>query len=379
MAPFSKTDGRFMRRALQLARKGLGMTSPNPAVGCVIVKRGCILGEGWHRKAGSPHAEVEAIRDALGKGGNTKGATLYVTLEPCSTQGRTPPCCNAILDAGISKVIVAAVDPNPKHAAAGLKLLESRGVTVRQGLLASASEELNEGFNHWILHQRPLVTLKSAMTLDGKIATRSGSSKWITSEASRKHAQKIRLKADAILVGVQTVITDDPSLTCRAPRSNRLIEKPWRRIILDPRARTPLKASLLNDAQREQTLIVVGKEAPSARVQRLADKVQVLKAPTRKGSLDLHWLMTQLGRMGITHLLVEGGGQTLAGFLDSRIGDQVAFFYAPKILGGADSRPAVGGTGASKLDEAIRLKDTKWKKLGPDLMLSAKLDFFKNS
>ena len=250
-----------MQRALRLARRGLGATSPNPMVGAVLVNRGRVIGQGWHRRAGEPHAEVEAIGDAAKRGESTVGSTLYVTLEPCSTHGRTPPCTDAIRAAGIACVFAAAVDPNPAHAGRGLRILKRRGVAVHSGLLREASERLNEAFNHWIVNRTPHVTVKAAMTLDGKIATESGQSKWITGPAARDWGMRLRCASDAILVGINTVQSDNPSLTCRRgnaePRSALAGGHRLRRVVLDSRARIPLDSRLLSDEDAEQTIVVV--------------------------------------------------------------------------------------------------------------------------
>src|SRR5580658_2037588 len=234
------TDLHFMRLALRLARRGFGHTSPNPIVGAVLVRDGAVLGRGWHHRAGEAHAEIEALRDARRRTGSAEGAsgaTLYVTLEPCSTQGRTPPCTEAIIAAGIGRVVAAATDPNPAHAGRGFELLRRAGLEVSDGLLAQEAAEMNEAFAHWIVHRTPLVTVKAGMSLDGKIATVTGESRWITGEKARRLAMKLRAGSDAILVGVKTILADDPSLTVRLAGFK---EKRWRRIILDPRARTPL-------------------------------------------------------------------------------------------------------------------------------------------
>src|SRR5438094_5149552 len=224
-------DTHFMRLALRLARRGYGRTSPNPMVGAVLVRNEKIIGRGWHRRAGEPHAEIEAIRDVERRGGSARGATLYVTLEPCSTHGRTPACTEAIRTAGIRRVVAATTDANPKHAGRGFQILRRAGIEVVTGVLAEESDRLNEAFNHWIVHRTPFVTVKPAMTLDGKIATAAGESKWITGEKARGQAMKLRHGADAILAGVNTVLADDPSLTARSPRS--VIRNPnLRRIVL---------------------------------------------------------------------------------------------------------------------------------------------------
>src|SRR5581483_9902888 len=229
------SDAAVMRLALRIARRAYGQTSPNPMVGAVLVKRGKLIGKGWHHRAGDPHAEIEALRDAEARGNNPKGATLYVTLEPCCTQGRTPPCTDAIIAAGIKRVVVGATDPNPAHCGKAFRLLRCAGIEVIAGVLQGDAELLNESFNHWIVHRTPFVTVKAAMTLDGKIATASGESKWITGEKARAYGMRLRQGNDAILVGINTVLADDPSLTARPTRN------PKRRIILDALARTPLK------------------------------------------------------------------------------------------------------------------------------------------
>jgi len=302
---------RFMQLALRLAQKGYGSTSPNPLVGAVLVKHGKIIGRGWHRRAGLPHAEIEALRDAERHGENPKGATLYVTLEPCSPHGRTPPCCEAIIAAGIKHVVIGTIDPNPKHAGAGLRILKRAkiNVTAYDGRarrdaphldLAAQCRDLNEAFNHWIVHRTPFVIVKAGMTLDGKIATATGESKWITSEPSRKFAMNLRCGADAILVGVNTVLADDPALTVRMgniehPTSNLQHPKKLRRIVLDSMARTPLRAKVVSDEFAELTTIVVSRNAPKNRVAALAKRVNVLVAPERASKIDLRWLLKKLG------------------------------------------------------------------------------------
>ena len=364
-------DIRFMRLALGLARRACGRTSPNPMVGAVLVKRGTVIGQGWHRTAGGPHAEIEALRGAAKNGHSPKGATLYVTLEPCCTHGRTPPCTEALIAAGIRRVVVGAVDPNPKHAGRGYRLLRRAGIKVNHGVLAEEATRLNEIFNHWIIHRTPFVTVKAAMTLDGKIATASGESKWITGTQSRAHAMKLREAADAILVGVNTVLLDDPALTVRRGAGKGKEGK--RRIILDSLARTPLDAQIINDEFAPLTTIVVTKSAPKHRAAALSKRAEVLIAPARKGRPDLRWLLKKLGAENITRLLVEGGGEVNASFLLDGLAQRVAFFYAPKILGGRESKRAVGGVGARRLMEGIQLCEVEWGRLGADLLLTARV------
>ena len=370
------SDLEYMRRALKLAQRGFGFTSPNPMVGAVLVKRGKTIGRGWHRRAGLPHAEIEAIHDAKRRGQDVRGSTLYVTLEPCSTFGRTPPCTEAIVAAGIRKVFVGAIDPNPRHAGKGLVLLRRAGIIVSQGLLQEACEALNESFNHWIRRRIPFVTVKAAMTLDGKIATPSGESKWITGPAARAVGMKLRQGADAVLVGINTVLADNPLLTVRMPRSagQPSNQKPLLRIVLDAGARTPLNARLISGPLASvSTTVVVSRTAPSRRRKALAKKVRVLVAPGLRGRIDLKWLLQQLGAEDVTSLLVEGGGEVNASFLLAGLAQRVAFFYAPKILGGADAIKAVAGIGARNLHEALELLDVQWRRIGMDWLLTARV------
>src|ERR1019366_4427210 len=262
-----------MRLALRLARRAYGRTSPNPMVGAVLVKGGKIIGRGWHRGAGQPHAEIEAMRDAQRGGHNPKGATLYVTLEPCCTQGRTPPCSAAIIAAGIRRVVAGATDPNPRHAGRGFRILRRAGLSVTHGVLARECGQLNETFNHWIVRGAPFVTVKAAMSLDGKIATVTGESKWITGEPARALAMKLRAGADAVLVGVNTILKDDPALTLRLPG---FAGKVLRRLVLDPRGRTPLAAGIVSDASAHLTTVVVTSAAPSQRLAALRRRARVL-------------------------------------------------------------------------------------------------------
>jgi len=369
------TDEAFLRRALQLARRARGRTSPNPLVGAVLVRAGKVIGAGWHRHAGQPHAEIEALRDAARRGERGRGATLYVTLEPCCTHGRTPPCTEAILAAGIRRVVVATTDPNPKHAGKGLRILRRAGVKVElaeaSGEIATQAARLNEAFNHWIVQRTPFVTVKAAMTLDGKIATASGESKWITGAPARRVAMDLRFATDAVLVGINTVLADNPSLTARGPGGR--VRKPLRRIVLDALARTPPDATLASDEFAALTTVVVSRAAPARRVKALAQRVRVLVAPAKAGRINLRWLLKRLGTEGVTRLLVEGGGEVNAAFLEADLAQRVAFFYAPKILGGRDARRGVAGEGARRLADLIELREVEWRRVGEDLMLSARV------
>jgi diaminohydroxyphosphoribosylaminopyrimidine deaminase/5-amino-6-(5-phosphoribosylamino)uracil reductase len=366
---FSEADEKFMRRALGLARRGYGGTSPNPMVGAVLVRGDKIVGEGWHQRAGEPHAEINAIQSALRKSTDLRGSVLYVTLEPCSSHGRTPACTDAIIHHGISRVVVAATDPNPNHAGNGFRILKQHRVEVAHGLLAAEAERLNESFNHWIVTKRPFIVLKAAMSLDGKIATVSGESKWITSAQSREHAMRLRLGADAILVGINTILRDNPSLTLRPFKAGKI--PPWKkltRIVLDREAKIPRNAAVLKNQESAPTILVTSKLAPTSRLKRLRAKVRVVVAPLKRGKFDLPWLMELLGRENMTNLLVEGGGETHANFLEQELGNRIAFFYAPKIIGGRNAPKAIGGDG---LLHAVPLVRPEWSQIGPDLFLTA--------
>lgn len=365
------TDTRFMRRALQLAKRGYGKVSPNPMVGAVLVRHNEIIGEGWHQKAGSPHAEVNAILDAKTKGNTTHSSTIYITLEPCSTFGRTPACTKAILDSNIRRVVIACLDPNPVHAGNGIKMLETAGLEVVTNVLTNRAQSLNRNFFHWICHRRPRVTIKTAMTMDGKIATACGQSKWITGSAARKHAMKLRYGMDAMLVGIETVIADDPSLTVRLGVGHKPSKK-LLRIVLDSKARIPLQSKVLTDKWCEWTRVVVSESAPSQSIRRIQEKAHVWISPN-SGRIDLPWLLDQLGNKEVTSLLVEGGGEVNAAFLRQNLAQAAVFYYAPKILGGKDARRGIAGPGARSLAEATQLTDVKWRKIGEDLVMQAEI------
>jgi diaminohydroxyphosphoribosylaminopyrimidine deaminase / 5-amino-6-(5-phosphoribosylamino)uracil reductase len=354
----------FMRQALTLAKRGYGNTSPNPLVGAVLVKGGKVIGKGFHKAAGQPHAEIEAVNDAKKKGESPKGADLYVTLEPCCTYGRTPPCTDSIIAAGIKRVFVAATDPNPAHKGEGLKILQNAGIRVAQGLLAEEAERLNESFNYWIARKRPFVIAKAGMSLDGKIATTTGESKWITSEKSRAIGMRLRQGADAILAGVSSIVADDPSLTIRPRRA-----RPLPRFILDPTGRIPLTAGLLNDDL--PTTVVMSERASRKRQDAIAKKASVLLLDESDAGLDLGGLLNQLGDHEITNLLIEGGGETHWTFFERGLLNRVVFFYAPKIIGGRNAPKAVAGPGFENNEQAPKLRDVEWSRAGEDLMMTA--------
>jgi diaminohydroxyphosphoribosylaminopyrimidine deaminase/5-amino-6-(5-phosphoribosylamino)uracil reductase len=361
-------ETKWMRQALALARKGYGDTSPNPMVGAVLVRSGRLIGKGYHHAAGQPHAEIEALNDAMRRGERVKGADLYVTLEPCCSYGRTPPCTDAIMAAEIKRVFVAAIDPNPEHKGEGLRILREAGIKVADGILGDEAMRLNEAFNYWVVHRRPFVTAKCAMTMDGKIATAEGESKWITGEKARAEGMRLRRGADAILVGVNTVIFDDPGLTIRPAR-----KRPIHRLVLDPRGRIPLDAKLLNDGK--PTTVVVGERTPKKRQDAIANKAAVMLLNESDAGLDLPSLLNQLGDREVTSLLVEGGGETLWTFFQQELVQRVAFFYAPKVLGGREARKAMGGEGFNIAAEAPKLVNVEWSRFGADLALTGLLKY----
>ncbi len=357
---------RFMRRALALARRGKGFTSPNPAVGAVVVRGGRIVGAGWHRGPGTPHAEAAALRRA---GRLARGATLYVTLEPCCTWGRTPPCTDAILRAGIASVVVAARDPNPRHDGKGVRILRRRGVPVVEGVLGAEAAALNEDFAKHIATGLPFTVVKSAMSIDGKIATAAGRSRWISGPASRRRAHDMRMRADAVIVGKRTVELDDPALTARPSR--RRGRAPWR-VVLDSGATLPLDARILAPAAARRTIVAVTAAAPRARVARIeALGARVLRCAARRGRVSIRSLWRRLGAMGIVSVLVEGGGETIASVLEAGVADRYAAFVAPKVIGGRRAPTPVGGEGMKRVSGAIRLGPIEATRLGDDLLLEA--------
>lgn len=358
---FTPQDNRFMQRALALARRGLGKTSPNPAVGAVLVCQGCVIAEGWHKRAGGPHAEVFALRNA-----KARGATLYVTMEPCSTCGKTPPCTESIIAAGVKRVVVATLDPNPKHNGRGLTALRRAGIRIEAGLLSDEATALNETFNKWITTGLPFVIAKAAMSLDGKIATRLGDSKWITSEAARREAHKLRANIDAIMVGANTVIRDNPQLTLRHGVRGK---QPWR-VVVDSRGRCPRTARLFTDVHRHRTIVLTTSRSPADWRRNLGHSgVHVLIIKGSSGHLNLRTALSALGKMDITSVLVEGGGELLGSLFDKRLVDKVSLFYAPIVIGGRDAITAVGGKGSPKVKNSVRLLDCHWRRIGKNEML----------
>jgi len=363
-----EAEEKFMQRAIRLAKRGEGRVSPNPLVGALIVKRGKVIAEGYHRKAGLPHAEVNALNLA---GSQSRGATLYVNLEPCAHYGRTPPCSKAIIRAGIKRVVVGIEDPNPLVSGKGIRELEGAGIKTIVGVLEDASRRLNQTYIKYITTKLPYLSLKMAMSLDGKIATKTGSSFWISGEASRSYVQRLRSLNDAVLVGIGTVIKDDPELAVRLKsKSQALKKKKVIRIIVDSKARIPLNANVLTKCVDNPTIIATTKYAPLGKIRALkARGAKVVIVKGQKGKVDLGELMKKMGRLQISSILVEGGGNINASFLKEGLVDKVLFFIAPKIIGGRRSLTPVEGEGIKDLREAIKLTEVKVRKVGEDLLV----------
>ncbi|MCR5757980.1 MAG: bifunctional diaminohydroxyphosphoribosylaminopyrimidine deaminase/5-amino-6-(5-phosphoribosylamino)uracil reductase RibD [Selenomonas sp.] len=356
-------DEDFMQVALNLARNATGRTSPNPLVGAVIVREGRIVGAGWHRKAGTPHAEIHALNMA---GDLAQGATLYVTLEPCSHHGRTGPCAEAVVKAGIKRCVIAMGDPNPKVAGKGIAILEQAGIAVRCGVLEAEARQLNEVFLKWICTQKPFVVLKTAMSLDGKIATATGKSQWITGEAARQKGHEFRDIYDSILVGIGTVLADDPSLTTRLPQGRG---KNPLRIVVDSQGRTPLTAKVLTDGQAK-TIIAVAAAAPAQRVKALQEAGAEVLVAGKGDKVDLTLLMEMLGEREISSVYVEGGGTVNFSLLQAGLVDKVHAFIAPKLLGGRQALTPVEGEGFAELQDAVPLERLTTEPIGEDILLT---------
>jgi len=357
-------DEQYMKQALAIAQYASGRTSPNPMVGAVIVSDGRVVGQGWHRKAGTPHAEINALQQA---GALAQGATMYVTLEPCSHYGRTGPCADAVIDAGIKKVVVAMNDPNPLVAGRGIQKLRDASIQVVEGVLAADAAALNEIFIKHISTQMPFVALKSALSLDGKIAAFTGHSQWITGPESRERVQKLRDCYDGILVGIGTVLADNPSLTTRLPYKGK---NPIR-IIIDSMARTPLEAQIVTDGLAP-TIIVVTHEAPQDRVNALRScGVEVLATVANKGGVDLRQLFLALAGRSITSIFIEGGASINASVLAENLVDKIYWFIAPKIIGGLGALGPVGGQGVTDVNDAYLFEEMNIEPIGQDILISA--------
>ncbi len=334
-------DKKYIRLAIELARKAKGLTSPNPCVGAVVVKDGRIVGRGYHRRAGGPHAEIYALKQA---GRRARGATLYVSLEPCCHYGKTPPCVDSIISSGVRRVVAAMKDPNPLNNGRGISALKKRGIRIDVGILKDEAARLNEAFIKYITKKMPFVTVKVAQSLDGKIATRTGDSKWISGDGARRFVHRLRSRVDAIIVGANTVLKDDPLLTARIKSRN--IKQPLR-IILCGKSKIPASAKILNSKGG-----------------------QVIIAKARKnGRVDIKALLKDLAKKGVTHVLIEGGGETIASAFKAKVVDKVYFFISPKIIGGRQAVTSIEGLGAEKVSKAIDIRDSVLHKLGADFLI----------
>jgi diaminohydroxyphosphoribosylaminopyrimidine deaminase / 5-amino-6-(5-phosphoribosylamino)uracil reductase len=355
------THETYMKRALALARRGVGKTSPNPAVGCVIVRDDVIVGEGWHRKAGGPHAEVFALGQS---GDKARDADVYVTLEPCSHHGKTPPCTNALVRAGVRRVFAAMVDPNPKVAGRGVALLRAAGIEVTTGLMEAESRLLNEPFIKAMTTGLPFVILKSAMTLDGKTSTTQGDSRWISNEKSRRYVHKLRSMVDAVMVGAGTVAADDPELTCRIHGGRDPV-----RVVVDSRLDISPAARLLHLDSPAPTLVASfhghGPKADAIR----ACGAEILACRERDGRVDLSDLLAQLGNRGVQSVLLEGGSKLAGDALRLGLIDKYVLFLAPKLLGG-EGPGLFAGPGAERMADALRLRDLSVRRFGSDILVT---------
>lgn len=364
---FLSYDEKYMRLAMQLAGNAIGRTSPNPLVGAVIVKDNRVVGCSWHRKAGTPHAEVHALNQA---GELAQGADVYVTLEPCAHYGKTPPCAKALVEAKVKNVYGGLLDVNPKVAGKGFKILEDAGIHVEYGFLQDELRKQNEVFFKWIEHKKPFIVLKAAMTLDGKIATATGQSKWITNETSRAYGYKLRDIYDGIMVGINTVIEDNPMLTARVDGGKNPI-----RIVVDSSLRIDINANVVQD-KSAKTIVATTDKADKDKILKLqAQDVDVIVVDKDKNDkVDIEKLLDILGQQNICSILVEGGATLSGSFVAKKLVDKVYFFIAPKIIGGKEAKTPVAGTGILNLQEALALKDIQIEKLEEDVLIIGRVD-----
>lgn len=350
-----------MERALELAKKGSGKVNPNPLVGAVIVKDNEIIGEGYHECYGEAHAERNAVKNAIKP---VEGSTIYVTLEPCAHYGKTPPCVDLIIEKNFKKVVIGMLDPNELVAGKSIEKLKKHGIEVIVGIKEEECKRMNEIFIKYITSKTPFIVLKSGMSLDGKIATYSGESKWITSKESREDSQNLRNRLHSIMVGVNTVIEDDPELTCRINTEKKLT-----RIIVDSNLRIPLDSKVVKN-QDKLTVIATTLSADENKKQALRDLgLKVIEVPEKNGRVDLKEFVKKLGKEGIDSILIEGGGTLNFSALEENIVDKVIFYIAPKILGGEHSKNSISGRGFSRLDDAVKLKDINYRTIGEDLVV----------
>ncbi|HEX9078217.1 MAG TPA: bifunctional diaminohydroxyphosphoribosylaminopyrimidine deaminase/5-amino-6-(5-phosphoribosylamino)uracil reductase RibD [Desulfuromonadaceae bacterium] len=358
----SASDIKYMKRALTLARKGIGRTTPNPAVGCVIVRDNRIVGEGWHRKAGTPHAEVHAL-DMAGEA--ARGADVYVTLEPCCHTGLTPPCCDALIRAGVARVIVGMTDPNPRVNGGGLSALKRAGIDTVGGVLEEECRAINRPFIKHVTTGHPFVTYKCAMTLDGKIATVTGDSRWISSDESRTYVHRLRSRCDAVMVGVDTIIADNPQLTVRHVRGKNPL-----RIVVDSNLRTPCSVGVLSGPLAKKTIIATTEINPRIHRRYQQSGATVLVCRRHHDRVDLADLWQQLGKRGIQSILMEGGSRLAGEALMQGLIDECVFFYAPKLIG-SDGFSPFAITGVTAMVQALSFSDLKVQRMGSDILVTA--------
>ena len=357
-------DEQYMKQALQLAQKGEGYVAPNPMVGAVIVKDGRIIGSGYHEHYGGPHAEVNAIADAKE---DVAGATTYVTLEPCSHYGKTPPCADLLVEKKLAKVVVGSLDPNPLVAGKGIQKLKEAGIEVVSGVLEAECNEINRVFRHYITTKQPYVVMKTAMTLDGKIATATGESQWISGEASRKDVHRLRHKYTGIMVGINTIIHDNARLTCRMEQGKNPV-----RIVVDSCLRIALTSNVLKDQENNQTILATTNQASPLAARKLETfGSKVLYCSSKDNRVDLNDLMNQLGAMGVDSILLEGGATLNDAALRAGIVQEVVTYIAPKMIGGAVAPTPVGGIGVEHLQDAYQLGQMKVSAIGDDIKISA--------
>jgi len=355
---------KFMKIALELASKGKGLTSPNPMVGAVIIRNGKIIGKGYHAKAGLPHAEIVALKDA---GAKTKGATLFVNLEPCVHYGKTPPCCDEIIRAGLRKVVIGIKDPNPLVNGKGIRKLRSHGIEVEVGVMEREAWELNEAFIKSIKTGMPFVIMKSAMSLDGKIATRSGESKWLTGIESRRFVQELRAGVDGIMVGIGTVLRDNPRLTVRTGERKG---NPPAKIIVDSQLKIPLSAKIFFSKPESKIIIATTSQASGRKIFELRKMgIQIIRAENRLGKVDLKKLMKELYKREFMSILLEGGSELNASAIREGIVDKIFYFYAPILIGGKDAKGAIGGDGVDRIEDAEQIDIKEVKRIGKDLVV----------
>ena len=354
-------EEKYMKLALGLALKARERTYPNPMVGAVIVKSGRIVGKGYHEKAGEDHAEIKAIKDA---GSACRGATMFVTLEPCDHYGKTPPCTQSIIESGIKKVYAAMKDPNPVTGGKGIRRLKKAGVAVDTGLLAEEAKRINKKYIKFITSKLPYVTVKLAQSIDGKIAARDGSSKWISSDVSRKYVRKMRPDFDAIVVGANTAVNDDPFLLDEKRKGYNVS-----RVVIDSRLRIPLGSNIIKTAERSPVIIATTELAPAGKVKKAQGikGVEIIKTRSRTRRVPLRAFLSKLAHKGIVNVLVEGGGELVGSLVDEKLVDEVMFFIAPKIIGGGYS--SVKGSGAADITKAVELDDIEIKKYGKDIFV----------